>query len=161
MLVKFEANGKIEQIRSDPESQEIIDWFLAKGNWLHIPGKKLPREPLFTPSGEPIVNEKGKQIIASKGTVYPDVTHDLYYVKGGKIVERPRLDLVERVEIEADGKDSFTLNGLPRPCVITIDGEPYEITGGVLHFSTKDAGTYRFEAGFPFVEGQRFEVVAK
>ena len=160
MLVKFEANGKIEQIRSDPESQEIIDWFLAKGNWLHIPGKKLPREPLFTPSGEPIVNEKGKQIIASKGTVYPDVTHDLHYVKSGKVVERPRMT-IDRAEIKADGKDAFTLRGLPRPCTISIDGEPHEVKGGVLHFSTTDAGTYRFEAGFPFVDGAKVEVIAK
>ncbi|SFJ55208.1 hypothetical protein SAMN04515648_4565 [Phyllobacterium sp. CL33Tsu] len=160
MMLQFDERGFITHIRSDPESQEIIDNFLSKGDWLHIRGKKLPREPFFTPSGEPILNEKGKQIVGSKGFVYPDVTHDFHYVKNGKVVARPRL-AAESAAIKADGKDTFTLKGLPRPCVMTIDGEPYEIKGGVLHFSTKDAGTYRFEAGFPFVDGSHFEVTAK
>jgi len=164
MMLQFdvlgETKGKITHIRSDPDSQEIIDRFLAEGGWLHILGEKLPRAPLFTPSGEPILDEKGKQIISSKGIVFPDVSHDRHYVRAGKVVERPTL-AAETVEIKADGKDTFTLRGLPRPCTISIDGEPHEIKGGVLHFATMDAGTYQFEAGFPFVDGAKFEVIAK
>ena len=164
MLIRFDIDGdtkgKITHIRSDPDSQEIIDNFVADGDWLHIRGKKLPRELLFTPSGEPILDEKGKQIISSKGIVFPGVTHDRHYVRAGKVVERPMLES-DTVEIKADGKDTFTLRGLPRPCTITIDGEPYEVKGGVLHFSTRDAGTYQFEGGFPFGDGSKFEVIAK
>ncbi len=164
MLIKFEVDGqidtkgKITHIRSDPESQEIIDLFLAKGDWLHLPSIPLPAIAVRDKDGR-VVIEDGKVKKEVPGYTTPVATHDYHMVVDGKVVERPTLPAGD-AEIKADGSDRYTLEGLPRPCVISVDGEPYEVKGGVLHFATKDAGTYVFEAGFPFVDW-RVNVVAK
>ena len=157
VMIQFDERGFITHIRSDPESQQIIDAFLAKGDWLYLPGEPMPLEPLFAPSGEPILDEDGDQVVSSRGIILPDVTHGFHYVKAGKVVERPRLPV--RRQIKADGADTFVVEWT-QPFSIEIDGELVEVDDGRLEFATEDAGTYVFNAVFPFVDGSITVVAA-
>lgn len=158
MLVHYKENGFIDHISSDPDSDEVRLNIMAEGNWLHLPSIPLPAVAVRDKDGK-VVIEDGKVKKEVPGYTTPVATHDFHMVVDGKVVERPTLSAGD-VEIKADGKDTYTLNRLPRSCVIRVDGEPHEVKGGVLHFATKDAGTYVFEAGFPFVDW-RVKVVAK
>ncbi|UGX87133.1 hypothetical protein [Phyllobacterium meliloti] len=157
MLIRFEPNGKITHIRSDPDTQELIDAVLAESDWLHEAGVQLPPMPFFTPKGEPILGEDGEQIVDSPGIQMPVVqlhTHYVINVDGEwKVAERPIVS-TDNTEIKADGVDAFIVDRLPKPCAFLLDGEPIEVTDGTLEFSTEDAGTYVFETVFPFVDAR-------
>lgn len=157
MLIHHDERGFIDIIQSDPD-EEALSNLLSMGGYIHLPSLPLPAVAIRDKDGK-VVIEDGKVKKEIPGYTTPEVTHDRHMVKDGRVVERPTLPVGDG-SIVADGKDTYTLSGLPRPCVIRVDGEPYEVMGGVLHFSTKDAGIYLFEAGFPFVDW-RVKVVAK
>lgn len=157
MLIHHDERGFIDMISSDPDAEALAN-LMAMGGYIHLPSIPLPAVAVRDKDGK-VVIEDGKVKKEVPGYTTPVATHEHHMVVDGNVVERPTLPDGD-VEIKADGKDTYTLDGLPRPCVIRIDGEPYEVKGGVLHFATKDAGTYVFEAGFPFVDW-RVKVVAK
>ncbi|UXN62918.1 hypothetical protein N8E89_09335 [Phyllobacterium sp. A18/5-2] len=158
MLIQFDDRGFITHIRSDPESQEIIDNFVAKGDWMHLPVIPLPAVAVRDDNGK-VVIEDGKVKRESPGYTHLVVTHDFHYVKDGVVLDRPTLPAGD-VEIKADGIDAYVLEGLPVPCTVLMDGVLVEIDDGLLEFSTADAGTYVFESVFPFVDGAKIRVTA-
>jgi hypothetical protein len=164
MLIRFEPSGKIVHIKSDPETQGMIDAIVAEGDWLREAGYQLPPIPFFTPNGDPILDDKGEQIIASPGMQTPIVQLHSHYVTDAtdpelrKVVDRPVANATDAT-IKADGIDTFTINDLPTPCAFLLDGERIDIVDGILEFLTNDAGTYVFETVFPFVEA-KFTVTA-
>lgn len=157
MLIHHDERGFIDMISSDPDAEALAN-LMAMGGYIHLPSEPMPAVAVRDKDGK-VVIEDGKVKKEVPGYTTPIATHENHMVVDGRVVDRPTLPAGD-VEIKADGKDTYTLDGLPRPCVIRIDGEPYEVKGGVLHFATKDAGTYLFEAGFPFVDW-RVKVVAK
>lgn len=145
MLIHHDEKGFIDLIQSDPGPEALAN-LMAMGGYIDIQGVELPPEPLFNAKGEPILDNDGEQIVASRGTEFPELSPWVNYVdvKTGEVKERPVIPLHDDVTITANGADRFTLEGLPRPIVVKVDGVEYEITDGKIVFSTKEAGTYRF-----------------
>lgn len=156
MIVHYHDNGQIWWMHSDPEPDAIAE-LLAKSQALHVPSVPLPPVVVRDANGKPML-EGGKVKRESPGYTQQEVTHEFHMVVDGKIAERPRLPCGD-VEIKADGKDAFRLEAVSG-AVIKIDGEEYTLTDGKLEFATADAGTYLFEANFPFVDW-RVQVVAR
>ncbi|MGF7174726.1 hypothetical protein [Azospirillum doebereinerae] len=69
---------------------------------------------------------------------------------------RPTLTGFDRTTIAADGMEKASLNGLPVPCAVTIDGIVHTVTTGELAISAAYLGEYRIEIDhfpyFPFTE---------
>lgn len=145
MLIHYRENGFIDVIHSDPD-EEALNTLLAMGGYKHIPAEMLPEQPLVNVKGEPILDAEGKQIIASPGIVQPEITHDLHYfdIEADEVKLRPTIARVDDSTIKADGKDTVTVTGLPKPIVVKVDETEYEITDGKIVFATTDAGTYHF-----------------
>lgn len=158
MLIHHDETGFIDHIRSDPESQEIINNFLAEGGWIHLAPIPLPAIAVRDNKGK-LVIEDGKVKREVPGYTQPVATHDFHYVVDGRVVERPTLPSAT-AEIKADGTDAFVLDELPMPCTFLVDGSPVVIEDGKLEFATTDAGTYVFESVFPFVDC-RIKVTAR
>lgn len=153
MIVHYHDNGQIWWMHSDPEPDALAG-LLAKSQALHIPNVPLPPVVVRDANGKPVI-EGGKVRRESPGYTQQEVTHEYHMVAvaedGTKcVVERPRLPAGD-VTIRADGKNSYKLETLPGS-VVKIDGEQYTLDDGKLEFTTADAGTYLFEAGFPFVD---------
>ncbi len=154
MLIQYTETGKIVLIQSTPIDEQVVKNIMSdesSGKWIRNDGVALPEIAFFTPSGEPILDNNGEQIVASPGIEMPVVTsfEQMIDVAMGDIIDRPMLPgSGEVVSIKADGKDAFKLD-----CkAIQIDGEVYEIPSGKMTFVTKDAGTYRFQSVFPYQE---------
>lgn len=154
MIINHDERGFIYHICSEPNDAEALSRLLAYDGALHVPAIALPEVPVRAENGK-LVIEDGKVKRESPGYTQQDVTHEFHMVvvaEDGtkKVVDRPRLPTGD-VDIKANGKDAFRLDTVPG-AVIKIDGEEYMLTDGKLEFTTADAGTYLFEAGFPFVD---------
>lgn len=145
MLIHHKENGKIDMIQSDP-GEDALKNLMSEGGYIYIQGVKLPAEPLVNDKDEPILDNDGKQIVASRGIEYPVISGETHYVDvgTGEILERPVITLHDDATIKADGKDSMTVTGLPKPIVVKVDDVEYEITDGKIVFATMDVGTYQF-----------------
>lgn len=65
-----------------------------------------------------------------------------FYVLDGSLTERPQA-AISSLEIQADGEDTAIITGIPEGVSVSIDDEPYEVSGGSLEFTTGDPGTFR------------------
>lgn len=86
------------------------------------------------------VASEGQDIVQCPSGTDP-LTH---YVDNGSVVSRPVLSF-DTTEIAPDDINTATLNGLPDPCTVYIDGTAYTIENGVLEFTTDQAGDYDIE----------------
>jgi hypothetical protein len=66
------------------------------------------------------------------------VSHEEFYVNASdEVVERPTL-----APAITAGERSFTISGLPVPCVVAVDGVEYPVEDGSLEFETTYDGTH-------------------
>lgn len=145
MLIHYRENGFIDVIQSDPD-ENALNTLLAMCGYKHIPAEVLPEEPLVNVKGEPILDAEGKQIIASPGIRQPEITHDQHYfdIQADEVKLKPTIPPVDDTTIKADGSDTVTVTGLPKPIVVKVDETEYEIKDGKIVFATTDAGVYNF-----------------
>ncbi|MBB4000978.1 hypothetical protein [Aurantimonas endophytica] len=62
------------------------------------------------------------------------------------LVPRPAITAtVSKAAILADGADKAVISGLPKPCVVRVDGQSVERKGGTLTLTADVPGTYRIE----------------
>ncbi|MBZ9653558.1 hypothetical protein [Phyllobacterium lublinensis] len=155
MLINHDERGYIYHRRNEPNDPEVLAVLLAEDGAMLVPGIQLPPVVVRDDEGNPII-EEGKVKRVSPGYVEP--THEYHMVKDGKVVDRPRISAGD-AEIKADGVDAYVVSDLPAGSVILLDGQEIALDDGTLEFTTTDAGTYVFEAGFPFVDW-RARVVA-
>lgn len=158
MMIKVDETGRIVVIQSDPSEQDVIANLVNNYGYIYIPPIELPASVIVDADGEPVL-EDGEVVYSSPGYTAPEVTHDRHMWDGEKVIERPVFP-GEDAAIKADGADSYKVTGLPKPCTVFVDGEPYEIKDGKLEFSTSEPGTYVFRVEFPFVDKQ-VKVIAK
>lgn len=156
MIINHDERGFIYHICSEPTDKAALAQLLSYEGALRVPSVPLPALPVRDENGK-LVIEDGKVKRSSPSSVDPEVTHDFHMVVDGKVVERPRLPTGD-VEIKADGNDAYGLSTFAG-AIIKVDGEEITLDDGKLEFTTADAGTYVFEAGFPFVDW-RIQVVA-
>lgn len=152
MRIEYWPNGMIWHICSDlDDEQQLAEW-LAEPGRAYLPNIPHPAEILLDADGEPVL-EDGEVVYSSPGYTAPDVTHDRHMWDGEKVILRPVFP-GEDATIKADDIDAYKVTGLPKPCTVFVDGEPYEIKDGKLEFSTSEPGTYVFRVEFPFVDKQ-------
>jgi hypothetical protein len=67
---------------------------------------------------------------------------------------RPTMDIhQDKTAITANGVDAITLSGLPSPCGVKIGGTEYNVTDGVLEWSTLMPAAYSIEIeAFPYLD---------
>jgi hypothetical protein len=86
---------------------------------------------------------------AGGSLVIGDGHWDTDYVKGGAIVPRPASPAT---------LNGMTLENLPNPCTITLDGADHACTDATCELSFSHAGTYTVKvAAFPYLDAT-FEV---
>lgn len=66
-----------------------------------------------------------------------------FYVLDGHLAPRPVIPDIVRNAIKADGNDVVPIAGLPKPCVVNVDGTDYLIEGGQLDFAVDAPGAYK------------------
>ena len=68
--------------------------------------------------------------------------------------ERPKMQVLQdKTRINANGRDFMTLSNLPRPCVVYVGAERYEVPDGVLEWGTRRAGEYPLRVvAFPWLD---------
>jgi hypothetical protein len=90
------------------------------------------------------VTADGQQYMMVPQAVIDTLDLSAVYVEEGELAERPAITLtISQTDIVADGVDTAAFAGLPVPCEVTVDGEPYVVEDGKLNFRTDEAGTYR------------------
>jgi hypothetical protein len=81
------------------------------------------------------------------------VNNGKFMIMNGEIVARP-VFTISKTEIKADGVDSAVIDGLPNPCIVTIDGVNSTVTDGTLELSTTMAHSWLItiydQYNFPF-----------
>ena len=69
-----------------------------------------------------------------------------------KLMLRPTIQCPPLTNVAANDTDLFTISNLPRPCIVSIDGIPYEIDDGKFEFTTSMPGVYVIEIDhFPYL----------
>jgi hypothetical protein len=76
-----------------------------------------------------------------------------HYISEDCLTKRPVLGaLVSKSGIKANDKDKAVISGLPKPCTILVDGQPFERKGGTITLTADVPGTYRIEVDqWPFL----------
>ncbi|MBB4001604.1 hypothetical protein [Aurantimonas endophytica] len=120
MIVIYNEDGRITQTIDDPVTPEVIDG-LERAGVRHV-------------------------------RVTPDQFDGLidlftgHHISEGCLTKRPVMEaLVSKSDIKADGKHKAVIRGLPRPCVVRIDGQPIERKGGTITLTADVPATYRVE----------------
>lgn len=60
----------------------------------------------------------------------------------GEVELKKEIAPMEPLHIAADGVDTATIEGLPDPINMMIDGNLVSVTGGVIEFTSEDIGVY-------------------
>lgn len=109
--------------------------------------------------------EAGVAVLEVDSEEYPAGVNDKFFMVDVsettlEIIPRPDLAF-DKLTIIADGVDEAVLSDLPDPCMVVINGQTHEVTGGSLELSADVPATYVVEIRNPFPY-QRFraEVVA-
>lgn len=77
------------------------------------------------------------------------------------IVDRPAMEVViTRDTVAADGIETASLVGMPRPCLVRVESDVYEVPDGRLDISFDLPGVYKLRVeAFPYLPAD-FEVTA-
>jgi hypothetical protein len=117
---------------------------------------------LFCGNCDDSVLHMAEQEAMDKGALFLTEQSDFHkdYVLNGKVMPRPT-PVLDKSQIAADDADTATISGLPDPGTVIIDGETYEIAGGVLEITSPMPATYQIEVPeqFPWLPLE-VEVVA-
>lgn len=95
-------------------------------------------------------------------TVMEGLANDaLQYVKGGVVKMKQPLGAVwSSQQVLSDGIDEIVLDGLPIPCTVSVDGDPFLVEDGNFEFSTEDIGTYKVQVNHPEYILETWEIEA-
>lgn len=98
------------------------------------------------------MRERGETLVEGSGN---DQEHFVdVRISPPEIKERPmQRTRQDKASIRADGRDFMTLSDLPRPCVVKVGAERYEVPDGILEWGTRRAGEYPLRVvAFPWLD---------
>lgn len=177
MIIEHDKTGYITHIVFDPVPDGLAQVMKDNGAlFLDLPPTPLPDIPSLDQNGDPMIDttyetvldEEGQPLISEDGSPYVEVIEtpimqtgrmeyasvDLQtdYVLDGKILKRPVFNKVPASVELVWGSSDMTIDDLPIPCTVTVDGEKHTIDDGTLTITPHVVADYSltFEA-FPYI----------
>lgn len=150
MIIEYDEVGRITHIINDPVPPHMADFLEDSGHrFLDLPPVPWPAEPQFDGDNNPLLDDYGRQVMASNGmdSVECDILSD--YVVGGEIVRRPDCPAAVTVNGRA-----ISIAGLPEGAsvTVTIDDVTIPVNAATIEMDEPGPVTVTITPPWPYLE---------
>lgn len=82
-----------------------------------------------------------------------EFTSDYYHDGTAPVLRPDNPSTLDKTNIQSNSTDTATISNIPSPADVFINGKRYEVTDGVLEFTTDTPGSYRIRVqSFPYLD---------